>query len=75
MTIIESVESLIGFMKEISKDEPFAITLQNNAPDPYKPPAGVGWKKAMSLETAIMNAQKEVLVKIGLGTSNAYFYR
>nr|MDO8114986.1 hypothetical protein [Candidatus Sigynarchaeota archaeon] len=75
MTIIESVEALIGFMKEISQDEPFTITIQNNSPDPYRPPSGVGWKKAMSLEAAIMNAVKEVLIKIGHGAGNAYFYK
>nr|MDO8112756.1 hypothetical protein [Candidatus Sigynarchaeota archaeon] len=75
MTIIETVESLIEFMKEIKKDEPFTLIIQNNSPDPYKPPNGVGWKKAISLEAAVTNALKEVHIKIGHGTSNAYFYK
>ena len=75
MTIIENVENLIESLKSIKIGEPFSLVIQNNSPDPYKPPSGVGWKKAISLEAAMTNAVKEIHVKIGHGTSNAYFYR
>jgi hypothetical protein len=69
------VEDLIEFMKEFKQDEPFTLTIQNNSPDPYRPPSGVGWKKAMSLEGAMTKALKEVHIKIGHGASNGYFYK
>ncbi len=75
MTIIENMAELIGYVKEVWKDEPFTLTIQSNSPDPNKPPNGVGWRKSISLESAIMSATKEVLVKIGYGTSNGYFFK
>nr|MDO8110672.1 hypothetical protein [Candidatus Sigynarchaeota archaeon] len=75
MSIIENVENLIESLKSIKIGEPFSFVIQNNSPDPYKPPSGIGWKKAISLEGAMTNIVKEIHAKIGHGTGNTYFYR
>ncbi len=75
ITILENIDGLIKTVKEVWNDVLFTLSIENNSTDPYRPPSGVGWKKSISLESAIMGATKEIHIKIGHGTSNAYYYK
>ncbi|MBN2153198.1 MAG: hypothetical protein JW839_17220 [Candidatus Lokiarchaeota archaeon] len=75
MSLIEDLDNLVQRLKEFKVGEPFTIEILTNTQDPYKPPGGIGWRKAMSLESAVKNATREVVIKIGIGTGDGFFYK
>lgn len=71
-SITQRFTDLLDAIKEAPS---FSLELgMEKASDPTKRPPGTGWKTAMSLQVAMQNASKEVMVIIG-PTTNAYYYK
>jgi len=72
--MIELME-FVDRMKRDWRKQLRVIIERDDEDDPCRKPSGVGWRTAMSPKLAFDNASKEIVIKIGLGTSHSYFYR
>jgi hypothetical protein len=72
-SVVQNIADLIDAIKGA---ESFSLSLTiEKTKDPTKRPPGTGWKLAMSLQVALQNASKEILVMVGPTPSNAYYYK